>query len=212
MAHGLAGLLDDPLLLHPLGELFGSSGFELEPAAEDHQFVETAFTIGKDEIVARRSMSPVRVITVAWQVHWPMSPPRLPALPCRAPPIVPGIPTSGSRPAKPSRTATARSSARVRAAAGRDGRCGPISMNAGRGQPATTMPRDTFIAHQHVRSAAEQSGSECLPRRSGEPAPQVPRACAARRKTRPARPDGTTCAARAVQLRRTIGSKPVKKA
>ncbi len=33
-----------------------------------------------------------------------MSPPRLPALPCRAPPIVPGMPTSVSNPASPSRT------------------------------------------------------------------------------------------------------------
>ena len=41
---------------------------------------------------------------MAREVHWPTSPPRLPALPCSAPPIVPGMPTSVSNPASPSRT------------------------------------------------------------------------------------------------------------
>ena len=53
MAQRLAGFLDDPLLLHPLGQLFGIILFELERAGQDDQFVERAFAIGKNQLFAR---------------------------------------------------------------------------------------------------------------------------------------------------------------
>ena len=52
MGHRQVGLLDDPLLLHPLGDLDGVFLFELELGVEDHQLVEAALAIGEHEVVA----------------------------------------------------------------------------------------------------------------------------------------------------------------
>ena len=63
----LVGLLDDPLLLHALGQLFGVVLLQLELRAEDHQFVERAFAIGEHQLFASAldQISPRRVMTVA---------------------------------------------------------------------------------------------------------------------------------------------------
>ena len=52
VGHRQVGLLDDPLLLHPLGDLVRIFFFELELGVEDHQLVEAALAIGEHEVVA----------------------------------------------------------------------------------------------------------------------------------------------------------------
>ena len=52
VAGGLARLLDDPQLLHSLGELARIVLLQLELRAENHQLVEAALQVG--EVAARR--------------------------------------------------------------------------------------------------------------------------------------------------------------
>ena len=52
MGHRQVRLLDDPLLLHPLGELDRVFLFQLEFGFEDHELIEAALAIGEHEVVA----------------------------------------------------------------------------------------------------------------------------------------------------------------
>ena len=52
MPQGLAGFLDDPVLLHSLGEIFRIFLLQLELAVQDHQLVEAALAVGESQIIA----------------------------------------------------------------------------------------------------------------------------------------------------------------
>ena len=76
IGHRLARLLDDPLFLQSLGQLFRVVFIQGELGFEDDQFIEVTLPIGKDQLVALPlEISPARVMRVARHVHCPISVP-----------------------------------------------------------------------------------------------------------------------------------------
>ena len=125
----------------------GSSSSSWKRAVQDDQLVEAAFAIAEDQVVAAAvdRLRRWRSSTVAEAVHWPMSPPWAPALPCRAPPRVPGMPTRVSSPARPRWTAVVTTRPRLGAAAGDDPPAVDLDLAELRGpraaRPARARPR-----------------------------------------------------------------------
>ena len=91
-----------------------------------------------------------------------MSPPRLPLLPCRAPPIVPGMPTRGSSPARPARTVSLMAWASFTPPPAVT--CGPghANLRERRTGEADHDARDALVADQHIGSAAQEPNRHIL--------------------------------------------------
>ncbi len=128
-----------------------------------------------------------------------MLPPWAPALPCRAPPTVPGMPTSVSRPASPRWTAvvtTRPSRAPPPAATERPSIANIAERRRGK---VDHQPGHAFVAHQDVRALAQQPHVDALLVASPHQRRSVHRSCPARRSIPPGRPTETKCASPAVR-------------
>ena len=132
---------------------------------------------------------------------------------CRAsaPPIVPGIPTSGSRPAK---TLADHSRNHVPEPAPPPAvTVCPLHADLveRRGGEPHDDPVDAVVAHQQIRAAAEHADRHARRRGSAARAPPAPRPCAARRKTPPGPPRWNHVCGASGSASRTIFSKPLNK-
>src|SRR5690242_18308946 len=89
-----------------------------------------------------------------------MSPPCDPALPCSPPPIVPGMPTSGSRPARPAPTVTVMAFAKFAPPPTVTRLPAIFDVSERIIDKADHHSADAFIANQDFGSAAEQPGMQ----------------------------------------------------
>ena len=201
MSQRLAGLLDDPLLLHPLGQLGGIVLLELELRAQDHQLVERAFAIGKHQLLARA----LEDLAARASSRWPgRSTGRCRRRGCRRCRAARRRSCRECRPGFPVRPGPRAPRSRWHGPAWRRRRprrfaCPTVISRK------TPPPKVARPCRSRLRRAPGYSNRRPArapapgPRRSAAPALAIRRRWSARRSTRPGRPGETRCAARAAQ-------------
>ena len=197
---GWAAFFDDPLFLHAPGQFAGIVFFQVEAGLRGSPGRRGCFRGSRRPGRRGRAgrTSPAAVTTVACAGPLAESPPWVPALPCRAPPRVPGMPMSVSRPARPAM----------------DGR-GHHPAQHGPPPAVIRRPAISILQKSGAESWTTSPGTPSSRTRMFEPWPSSRtsspsswqrrtraingRAFPARRSIRPGRPVGTRCASPAAQ-------------
>ena len=97
-----ATLCENPRLAHALDDGVGVVAVQSEFHGQQHRIVEVGGVFAELQFVALAHLTGAGLSsTTTCRTNWPMWPVRSPALVLRAPPTVPGMPTSVSRPARP---------------------------------------------------------------------------------------------------------------